>query len=150
MKRYVRSLLLAGWRTCCVWHGDADQHQRLLESGFWGVLLAFCPCLDLLSSAPLERYVCSWLAGRGTLHHGHGNADKHQRVFQCCWQCVLAFLFSFEHSSSARLNAHCVLSDSCACALAGRTPVKFLVRANSRCETCLLDHLSLRANLVLW
>ena len=35
------------------------------------------------SSAPLERYVCSWLAGgRGALNqwHFHGNADQHQRV----------------------------------------------------------------------
>ena len=35
----------------------------------------------LSSSAPLERYVCSWLAvWRGTLHLGHGNAVQHQRI----------------------------------------------------------------------
>eukprot|EP00964_Phaeocystis_antarctica_P014421 scaffold7934_cov62-Phaeocystis_antarctica.AAC.6 len=41
-----------------------------------------CSPFELSSSAPLERYVCSWLAAwRGTLHRGHGNADRHQRVF---------------------------------------------------------------------
>ena len=41
-----------------------------------------CSPFELSSSAPLERYVCSWLAGwRGTRHPGHGNADRHQSVF---------------------------------------------------------------------
>ena len=44
-------VLLAGWRTCCVWHSDADQHQRLLESGFRGVL-TFCPYLKTFLSVP--------------------------------------------------------------------------------------------------
>ena len=44
-----------------------------------------CSPFELSSSALMERYACSWLAGRrGTLHRarnlGHGNADRHQRV----------------------------------------------------------------------
>ena len=40
-----------------------------------------CSPFEVVSSAPLERYMCSWLAGwRGTLHRWHGNADRHQRV----------------------------------------------------------------------
>eukprot|EP00964_Phaeocystis_antarctica_P029594 scaffold16691_cov74-Phaeocystis_antarctica.AAC.4 len=41
--------------------------------------------------SPLERYACSWLAGRGTRHHGHGNVDQHQRVRESGSQGVLAF-----------------------------------------------------------
>ena len=49
-------------------------------------LVYMCACifelsLELSSIAPLERYACSWLAvWRGTLHLGHGNADRHQRL----------------------------------------------------------------------
>ena len=52
---YARSLFLAGWRTAHQRQGNADQHQRLLESGFRGVL-TFCPYLNLSSIAPMERY----------------------------------------------------------------------------------------------
>ena len=40
-----------------------------------------CSLLNTSSIAPLERYLCSWLAGwRGTPHLGHGNAVRHQRI----------------------------------------------------------------------
>ena len=54
---------LAGRGTRHLGHGHADQHQRLLESGSRGVL-AFCPCLDLSTSAPMESLtLLSRLAG---------------------------------------------------------------------------------------
>ena len=62
-------------------------HASLVQS-----VCLFEPFCNILSIAPLERYVCSWLAGwRGTLHTGHGNADEHQRVFQSGCLGVLAF-----------------------------------------------------------
>ena len=52
---------LAGWRTCCVWHGDTYQHQCLLELRLLCVL-ALSTALELSSITPLECHVCSWLA----------------------------------------------------------------------------------------
>ena len=54
-----------------------------------------CSPFELSSSAPLERYVCSWLAvGRRALHLGHGKncAEQHQNVRESGGQCVLVFL----------------------------------------------------------
>ena len=110
LERYACAWL-AGWRgTRNHWHGNSDQHQRLLESGSRGVL-AFCPCLDLSTSAPLERYACAWLAGwRGTRYQGHGNADRHQRVRESgCWG-VLAFLIILELPSNAPMELDLALA----------------------------------------
>ena len=73
---------LAGRGTLHPWHGDAYQYQRVLKSGIFGAL-TFCPCLDISSIAPMERYVLGfWLAGWGALHLWHGNTDQHQRVLE--------------------------------------------------------------------
>ena len=56
-------LCLAGRRTLHLGHGNPDQHQRVLEPGIWGAL-TFCPCLDISSIAPMERYALHFLARR--------------------------------------------------------------------------------------
>ena len=58
---------LAGRGTPHRWHGNTDQHQRVLESGNWGAL-TFCPCLAISSIAPMERYVLAFGLQGGGLH----------------------------------------------------------------------------------
>ena len=53
MERYVLGFWLAGWGALHLWHGNTDQHQRVLESGIFGAL-TFCPCLDISSITPVK------------------------------------------------------------------------------------------------
>ena len=53
MERYVLGFWLAGRGTLDPGHGNTDQHQRVLESGYSGAL-TFCPCLDISFIAPLK------------------------------------------------------------------------------------------------
>ena len=55
---------LAGRGTLHPRYGNTDQHQRVLESGIWGAL-TFCPCLDISSIAPMERYVLGFFGLQG-------------------------------------------------------------------------------------
>ena len=62
----------------------------------------FEPFLELSSIAPMERYVLGfWLAGRGTLHQGHGNTDQYQRVLEYGSWGALTFCPCLDVSSIA-------------------------------------------------
>ena len=66
MERNVLGFWLAGRGTLRLGHGNTDQHQRVLESGNLGAL-TFCPCLDISSIAPMERYALHFLACRAVV-----------------------------------------------------------------------------------
>ena len=52
----------------------------------------------------MERYVLGfWLAGRGTLHPGHGNTDQYQRVLESGIWGALTFCPCLDISSIAPL-----------------------------------------------
>ena len=74
--------------------------------------LDLCACIiepfpELSSIAPMERYVLGfWLAGRGTLHHGHGNTDQHQRVLESGKWGALTFCPCLDISSIAPMKRY--------------------------------------------
>ena len=57
MERYVLGFWLAGRGALHLWHGNTDQHQRVLESGIFGAL-TFCPCLEISSIARWNADLC--------------------------------------------------------------------------------------------
>ena len=75
MECYVLGFWLAGRGTHHRRHGNTDQYQGVLESGRFGAL-TFCPCLDVSSIAPMERYVLAFgLQGGGVYIQSNGEAN---------------------------------------------------------------------------
>ena len=103
MQRHVLGFWLAGRGTLHRWHGNnIDQYQRVLESGIGA--LTFCPCLDIFSIAPMERYACvhGWQHGGGLYIAGNATLTNTNVYEKCheqeCYEQARQVCLPFQHS----------------------------------------------------